>query len=579
VTGSLLRDAASAGVAVAYVLLVLAALLPSPLAFLVFAVLVVLTELWLSRQMPDLLPRLLRTQLGVRFRLLSLDVLTAVLAARFVPERSLIVALAVVAVALLHAGRDAAGIFARRREWLRNGGVVSWRNLVVPGLPEPVSPRPVAALSVPLALLTLVLPFGFAIGDVTDGPSAALVAEAIVIAVVVLYLAGRLLQYVLLNRVGRDEVRARVQAAIEQHEPQVVLHFSGRRGTVEQVLLWAPALRALERPCLVLVREPTHLDALDGSGVPVVFAPRSQDIELFMVPSVRVALYPSDVTNINNHLIRVPGIFDVLIGHGDSDEPENRSPIARMYDEIWVAGSEGRDRYAWPASGVKDARIREIGPVRPQRSSELPEAPGNRPVVLYAPTWENVLDSTDMSSLVEHGSAVLEALLARHDVRVLFAPAAPTGSRLADYADALEALTRRVATAGFEHTVIAPEQVPAALEAAAFAVLDVSPLVSEAIRLDVPFATCAIRGHTARSMRAMFPSLDAGAVLEDLPQDVFLALDDALGPDVRAPQRAALRIRIDGEHPGDFLQRFADAVTDAIAAQQRRRAFARPSAG
>jgi hypothetical protein len=48
---------------------------------------------------------------------------------------------------------------------------------------------------------------------------------------------------------------------------------------------------------------------------------------------------------------------------------------------------------------------------------------------------------------------------------------------------------------------------------------------------------------------------------------------------VRAPQRAALRRRIDGEQPGDFLQRFADAVTDAIAAQQGRRAFARPATG
>ncbi|MCU1473179.1 hypothetical protein [Amnibacterium sp.] len=578
-TGSLLRDAAAAGVALAYVVLVIAALLPAPLLFLVFAVLLVLAELWLSRQMPDLLPRLLRTQLGVRFRLLSLDVLTAVLAARFVPERSVIVALAVVAVALLHGGRDAAGIFARRREWRRGGGPVSWRNLAVPGLPHPVVPREVAALSVPLALLTLLLPLGFAVGEATDRPSAALVAELAVIAVVALYIAGRIVQYLLLNRLSHDAVRAKVQGAIEQLAPQVVVHFSGRRGTVEQVLLWTPVLRGLGRPCLVLVREPTHIAALDGCGVPVVFAPRSQDVELFMVPSVRLALYPSDVTNINNHLIRVPGIFDVLIGHGDSDEPENRSPIARMYDEIWVAGPEGRDRYAWPASGVRKDRIREIGPIRPQPSEPVPSALGDRPIVLYAPTWENVLDSTDLSSLVERGADVLDALLARQDVRVLFAPAAPTGARLQDYADAVETLGRRVAAGGLEHAVLTPGQVPAALAQAAFAVLDVSPLVSEAIRLDLPFAACTIRGRTPEAMRTMFPTLGAGAVLEHLPEDVFRALDDALGPDVRAPQRAALRRRLDGDETGDVAQRFGDAVTDAIAAQHGRRAFARPATG
>ena len=402
-------------------------------------------------------------------------------------------------------------------------------------------------------------------------------AELIIIAVLVLYLGGRLLQYWLLNRVGRDEVRARLQAAIEAYEPQIVVHFSGRRRTVEQVLVWVPVLRGLGRPCLLLVREPTHLEALEGCGIPVVFAPRSQDIELFMVRTVRLALYPSDVTNINNHMLRVPGIYDVLVGHGDSDEPENRSPIARMYDEIWVAGPAGRDRYAYLAAGIPERRIKEIGPVRPLAQAPLPAVPGERPVVLYAPTWENVLDSTDLSSVLTHGAAVLDALLARQDVRVLFAPAAPTGSRLPEYGEAVEALSRRVAAAGFEHAVLEPEQIPAALAAASFAVLDVSPLVSEAVRLDTPFAACAIRGHDAAAMRERFPTLAAGAVLEDLPADVFVALDDAFGDDRMAGERAALRAHIDGDGPQDFPRRFAAAVTEGFEAQRRRRAFARPS--
>ncbi|MGN6742914.1 MAG: hypothetical protein ACTHJL_06405, partial [Amnibacterium sp.] len=424
------------------------------------------------------------------------------------------------------------------------------------------------------ALLTLLLPFGFAVGDVTDRPSAALSAELIVIAVVVLYLAGRLLQYLVLNRVSRDEVRLRVLAAIAELAPEIVVHHSGRRGTAEQVALWAPALLALGRPCLILVREPTHLDPLAGCGIPVVWAPRSQDVELFMVRSVRLALYPSDVTNINNHLIRVPGIFDVLVGHGDSDEPERCSPIARMYDEVWVAGPEGRNRYAWPTSGVRMDRIREIGPVRPAADAQLPG--GDLPVVLYAPAWESVLDSTALSSLVERGAAVLDALLARPGVRVLFAPAAPTGSRLLEYGEAAVLLSARVAAAGGQHAVLTADQVPAALAAAAFAVLDVSPLVSEAIRLDTPFAACAIRGHDAASMRLLFPTLAAGAVLERLPEDLAHALDEALGADPFAPQRAALRPRIDGDDPEGFPERFAAAVDEALAAQGRRRAFARP---
>ena len=99
----------------------------------------------------------------MRFRLLSADVLTAVLAARLLPGSAGLVALAVLAVLALHGGRDAAGVFARRREWRRNGGPVSWRNFDVPGLPTPQSARPVDELNVPLALLTLVMPLGFVI--------------------------------------------------------------------------------------------------------------------------------------------------------------------------------------------------------------------------------------------------------------------------------------------------------------------------------------------------------------------------------------------------------------------------------
>ena len=67
-------------------------------------------------------------------------------------------------------------------------------------------------------------------------------------------------------------------------------------------------------------------------------------------------------------------------------------------------------------------------------TAPLPAVPGNRPVVLYAPTWENVARQHRPARRWSHGAAVLEALLARQDVRVLFAPAAPTGSRLPEYA-------------------------------------------------------------------------------------------------------------------------------------------------
>ncbi|MGT2425306.1 hypothetical protein [Amnibacterium kyonggiense] len=565
------RLAVTAAVGLAYLLLLIAAVVPLPILFLVAAVAAVVLEQVLSRRAPYALPEVLSAGLDVRFRVLSLDVLTAVLAANLLPDHGEAVALAVVAVLLLAAGRDAAGIFARRLHWRRAGGPVSWRNLAVPGLPAPRPVTTVPPLDLPFSLLGLLIPLGYAIGSLTDRYTAAIVAQWVSIAVVLVFLAARLVQYLVLNRPDA-EVREAVRAAIEQLAPEVVLHHAGRVGTVEQVLLWVPALRALERPCLVVVREASHLDALTGCGVPVVWAPRSQDVELFMVASVDVALYPSDSTNINNHLLRVPGIYDVLVGHGDSDEPESRSPLARMYDEVWVAGPAGRARYAYPVSGVPDAKVKEIGPIRPPAAPERP-APA-KPTVVYAPTWENVVDAVDLSSLTRDGHRIVEALLARQDVRTIFVPPAPAGSRIPAVHVAMLALRARIAAAGAEHATWPAERLQEALSIASFAVVDVAPELAEAVRHDVPFAVAAVPGMDDAAMAAEFPTTGAGAVLRHLPADVSAALDDALGEDVRAAARLALGRRLDAS--GDFAARFRSAVDEAIAVQRRRRAFARP---
>ncbi|WP_375389000.1 hypothetical protein [uncultured Amnibacterium sp.] len=566
------RAGITAGLGLAYLLLLVGAVIPVPILFLLAATAAVVAELVLSRRAPYLLPEALNTGLGIRFRVLSLDVLTALLAARLLPDAGGIVALAVVAVLLLAAGRDLAGIFARRLHWRRGGGPVSWRNLDVAGIPEPRSYPPVPELDLPFALLGLLIPLGYAIGSVTDRFGAAIAAQWLVIGIVLVFLGARVVQYLVLDRPD-EAVREAVRAAIERGAPEVVLHHAGRPGTAEQVLLWVGPLRALERPALIVVREGIHLDALKGCGIPVVWAPRSQDVELFMVGTVDLALFTSDSTNINNHLLRVPGIYDVLVGHGDSDEPESRSPIARMYDEVWVAGALGRERYAYPVSGVPASKLKEIGPVRPPRPASPPAS--RRPTAVYAPTWENVVEAVDLSSLVAKGPRILEALLARQDVRTIFVPAAPTGARVPAFAVAEARLRQRIAAAGADHAAWPPSRLAEALASASFAVVDVSTALAEAVRADVPFAVPAVGGLDDAAMAEDFPSTVAGTLLRDLPKDVFAALDDALGADVHAADRLALGRRLDSV--GDFQARFRSAVDEAIAAQRRRRAFARPT--
>ena len=83
--------------------------------------------------------------------------------------------------------------------------------------------------------------------------------------------------------------------------------------------------------------------------------------------TVRVALYAANVGK-NIHLLRVPTMKHVFIGHGDSDKLASVNPFSKVYDEVWTAGRAGRDRYAIADVGVRDDDIVEVG--RPQLAAD-----------------------------------------------------------------------------------------------------------------------------------------------------------------------------------------------------------------
>lgn len=147
---------------------------------------------------------------------------------------------------------------------------------------------------------------------------------------------------------------------------------------------------------------------------------------------VRVALYCANVGK-NIHLLRVPTMKHVFIGHGDSDKLASVNPFSKVYDEVWTAGRAGRDRYAIADVGIRDEDIVEVG--RPQLA---PIRTGNGvpveriPTVLYAPTWEGWDDNPGNTSLLLAGENIVKKLVAADPpVRVLYKPHPFTGTRSA----------------------------------------------------------------------------------------------------------------------------------------------------
>jgi hypothetical protein len=217
---------------------------------------------------------------------------------------------------------------------------------------------------------------------------------------------------------------------IRELHAQVVLYFSGTPESTYQINMWLETLERLPFRTVVLVRERQVFDGLAPTTLPVACMPNGVSVMQAGLHSARVALYPAH-TSKNIHLLREPAIKHVFIGHGDSDKVSSVNPFTRVYDEVWVAGRAGRERWARAKVGVRDEAVVEVG--RPQLDAVHPVGsvrPSEPLTVLYAPTWEGWNDTTFFSSITHMGPVLVRALLeAQPAVRIIYKPHPFTGQR------------------------------------------------------------------------------------------------------------------------------------------------------
>ncbi|MDV9175108.1 hypothetical protein R6V09_33970 [Streptomyces sp. W16] len=230
---------------------------------------------------------------------------------------------------------------------------------------------------------------------------------------------------------GKDEVIAEVNRQLAGYRPEVALYFSFAavsRDFMYQVNMWIETLEQLDRRPLIILREQASFRYLSRTWIPVLCVPKADDLAELELPDVRVVLYPGNAGK-NVHMLRVAEAKHVFIGHGDSDKLASSNRVSKVYDEIWVAGQAGRDRYQRVRHAISDEAIVEVG--RPQLSSirlHADHTPGPLPVVLYAPTWEGWSDDDCHTSLIPMGVPLVEKLLAQN-VRIIYKPHPLTGRR------------------------------------------------------------------------------------------------------------------------------------------------------
>ncbi|WP_258534380.1 hypothetical protein [Streptomyces sp. PT12] len=417
---------------VSYPLMLLGALLPLTWLFIAAAALSYAGDHFLHRRGSYLLVRMGKARLGLTVRFLVRQLLLVLLLARedWAGERMFSAAVVgFLAFYALQAPHTALVMVLRRLRRLPIGT----RNIDLSTMPVPDGPpRWLTHRAVEKVLHTEVPAQAGLLAAVATGTAAFGYAGIAVTLALVLGYVAVLLPFLRARRLppSKEAALAWFDAWLRDYRPVVALYFSGSKDSAYQVNMWLDTMAGLDVRTVVILRERAILSRLATTTVPVMCVPSAVDLMNLDLSMLRVGLYPANVGK-NLHLLRVPTMKHVFIGHGDSDKVASINPYAKAYDEVWTAGRAGRDRFMLADVGVRDEDIVEVG--RPQLASiETGAGPreGRIPTVLYAPTWEGWTDEPGNTSLMLAGENIIRGLLAsERPVRVLYKPHPFTGSR------------------------------------------------------------------------------------------------------------------------------------------------------
>ncbi|KUN83598.1 hypothetical protein AQJ66_18480 [Streptomyces bungoensis] len=434
--------------------LMLAALVPNVYAFAAAAAVTYLADHYLHRKGSYLINRLSKVRAGLSIRFLIRQLLLVLLLVRLAIPGSLLLYGAIACFISFYGLQAPHGALVtlirnRRRMPVATRNVDLRSRIRIPDAP----PRGLLHRSAEKMLhLDLFAVAGILVSAALGSSAVGFTGIGLTVGLGCLYVAV-LVPYVRGRKIPpkADDVLAAVDDWLAAYRPETVLYFSGSKDSAYQVNMWLETMEQLHSRPLIILRERVILSSLAPTTVPVICVPGGVHLMNMDLSTVRVALYAANVGK-NIHLLRVPTMKHVFIGHGDSDKLASVNPYSKVYDEVWTAGRAGRDRYAIADVGVRDEDIVEVG--RPQLApirsrQDMPD--GRVPTVLYAPTWEGWDGNPGNTSIVLAGENIVNKLVtADPPVRVLYKPHPFTGTVSAEAAAAHRRITALVEQAAAE---------------------------------------------------------------------------------------------------------------------------------
>lgn len=376
-----------------------------------------------------------------------------------------------------------------------------------------------------------------------------------------------------------------VQDFLDSYQPQVIVHLSGPETASYQINTWLESLEALDQRVFIVLRDQPLFSKVGSTSIPILALKDPGELLMLDFSSARIALYPSNTGN-NIHLLRLPTLMSAFIGHGDSDKSASNNPFSRAYDELWVAGAAGADRYRRSGLGIHEDQYRFVGRPQVHAISRTPLLSDEEvPTVLYAPTWEGVNLDQEYSSVSAVGVKIVKALLAsERPVRIVFKAHPFTGQRDAKYravlAQIANLLDDAAAATGVDHRVIKGGPINEWFNRSAALITDISSVVSDFLASEKPYAVFNHTDQDDAQFRAEFPSTSAGTTIGRDGRGIgeFIDIVTQVTPDEQVAARAQLATYLLGPQSARTLESFKASIDAMVAKSEVDRAEYRTGA-
>lgn len=353
----------------------------------------------------------------------------------------------------------------------------------------------------------------------------------------------------------------------------VVVHFSGNSQSTYQLNSWVKILEQLDRKVLIIIRERHHADNLIQTSIPVIYASKLLDLEMFVTPTMKVALYVANVGP-NLHLLRNFRLKHVFLGHGDSDKVSSMNNFTRVYDRIYVAGEAAIERYL--AAGVDVAReaFDVIG--RPQLGEVVVnQTPvSDKICILYAPTWEGYFKDSDYSSFLTVASDLIDFVTSKpHKFSLIIKPHPLTGNVDSDVKKHLEFIkSKSIMTDGVEwiDASTSTKTLFDCFNQSDMMITDVSSVLSDYLQSEKPLILTNPKSHTEEELFEMFSVSRSAYILNNGLNSINDLIGIILRGDVKIDSRRSMKKYILGGVDEPLLEMntaintlYEKAITDA----------------